>query len=116
MHTAVTGVIAGYGNCLLLGSAGLRQGLIRFLLNALQIRCHPVRNGPENALVKTNSLPQLPKGSGPGMDSVENDFMDGRYSGWSRRHLRIGHRSIKSALQLDQRLGLIDGKVLDLGA
>ncbi len=76
MHPAVTGVIAGDGNSLFLRIVSLRQGLSRFLLNALQVRCDPVGIGPENALVKTNRLPQLPKGSGPGMDSVKNDFMD----------------------------------------
>ncbi len=116
MHPAVTGVIAGDGNRLFLWSVSLRQGLSRFLLNALQVRCDPVGIGPENALVKTNRLPQLPKGSGPGMDSIKNDFMDGRHSGRDWRNLRIGHRGVKGALQLDQRLGLVGGKVLDLGA
>jgi len=115
MYPAVTGMIAGDGNRLLLGSLGLRQGLGRFLLNALQIWCDPVGIGPENALVKTNGLPQQPKGAGPRMDSVKNNFMNGRHSGRSRRNLRIGHRGVKGALQLDQRLGLIGGKVLDLG-
>ena len=116
MHPAVTGVIAGDGNRLFLRSVSLRQGLRRFLLNALQVRCDPVGIGPENALIKTDRLPQQPKGAGPRMNSVKDDFMDGRYSGRCRHNLRIGHRGIKGALQLDQRPGLVGGKVLDLGA
>ena len=115
MHPAVTGVIAGDGNRLFLRIVSLRQGLSRFLLNALQVRCDPVGIGPENALVKTNGLPQLPKGAGPRMNSVKYDFMEGRRTRGSRRNLRIGHRGVKGALQLDQRLGLVGGKVLDLG-
>ena len=116
MHPTVTGVIAGDGNRLFLRSASQRQGLSRFLLNALQVRRDPVSIGPENALVKTDRLPQQTKGSSPGMNSIKNDLMDGRHSGRGWRNLRIGHRGIKCTLQLDQRLGLIGGKVLDLGA
>ena len=91
MYPAITGMIAGDGDRLVLRSVSLRQGQSRLILNALQIRCDPVGIGPENALVKTNRLPQQTKGSSPGMDSVKNDFMDGCHSGRDWRNLRIGH-------------------------
>ncbi len=108
-------MIAGDGNRLFLWRVSLRQGLSRFLLNAQQVRCDPVGIGSENALVKTNGLSHLPKGASPRMNSVKNDFMNGRHSGRGRCNLWIGHRGVKGALQLDQRLGLVGGKVLDLG-
>ena len=116
MHPAITGVIAGDGNRLFLRSVGLREGLNRFLLNALQVRGDPVGIASENALVKTNSLPQLPKDPGPGMYSVKNDLVDRCHSRWGRCNLWIGHRGIKCALQMNQCPGLIGGKVLYLGA
>ncbi len=116
MYPAITGMIAGDGDRLVLRSVSLRQGQSRLILNALQIRCDPVGIGPENALVKTNGLPHLPKGARPRMNSVKNDFMNGRHSGRGRCNLWIGHRGVKGALQLDQCLGLVVGKVLDFRA